>query len=238
MADRLQAIGPASASECVEKGTNELSLVKDISIAFTLSNNVRRREGSVHKNKARAWTTSPSLTFRTDRDDEIVCGRAADVLQAMHLFRSGIGDPSGPKVVRVTIRGKLDTTLPNEHEFGMEMLVCRMRHLARQQRRFVYFHDLAGWQLTVKNGTGYCPSTRPLNEQLIERVSGRVKQRRLLRRIRLGICHRAAQGSQRRQQKRKITSCHRANRIAGVSSGVGPSDSEQPHVACSSGTVP
>jgi len=82
------------------------------------------------------------LRFRTNRDYEVVCGRAADVLQAMHLFRCGIGDPSGPKIVRVAIRRKLDTTLPNEHELGMEMLVCRMRHLARQQRGFVYFHDL------------------------------------------------------------------------------------------------
>ena len=130
MADRLQAIGLASASECVEKGTNELSLVKAITIVFTLSNNVRRREGSVHKNKARAWTSLPSLTFCTDGDDEIVCGRAADVLQTVHLFGSGIGDPSGPKLLRVTICRELDTTLANEHEFGMEMLVCRMRHLA------------------------------------------------------------------------------------------------------------
>ena len=73
----------------------------------------------------------PALSFCTDRDHEIVCGRAADVLQAVHLLGRGIGDPSGPKIVRVAIRRKLDTTLPNQHELGMEMLVCRMRHLAR-----------------------------------------------------------------------------------------------------------
>jgi hypothetical protein len=78
-----------------------------------------------------AQTGLSSLTFCTDCDDEVVYGPATDVLQTVHLFGRGIGDPSGPKIVRVAIRCKLDATLPNQHELGMEMLVCRMRHLAR-----------------------------------------------------------------------------------------------------------
>jgi hypothetical protein len=78
-----------------------------------------------------ARTELPSLTFCADRDDEVAYGRAADVFQAVHLLGSGIGDPARPKILRHTIRYKLDATLANEHELGMEMLVCRVRHLAR-----------------------------------------------------------------------------------------------------------
>jgi hypothetical protein len=87
------------------------------------------------------------------RDDEVVRGHVADVLQAMQNGGRCEDHASGLNDAALPVADDLELAVADKEELGVGVAVGRMRHLTRWQGRFMDFDELAGGEVAVKNGT-------------------------------------------------------------------------------------
>src|SRR5207302_7615835 len=92
------------------------------------------------------WLRLALFVLDSHGDDEIVCGRRAYVLEAVHHVGGGEDDSAWTDGLGLAVIDELEIAFADEKELGVAVLVRRMGHLAGGEGRLVDFDELASWQ--------------------------------------------------------------------------------------------
>ena len=90
----------------------------------------------------------------SDGDDEVVGGGGAGVAEAVEFAGGGVGDSAGAEVFGLAFEDELEGAFADEHEFGMDVAVGGVGHLAGEEGGFVEFDDFAGGEAAAEDGAG------------------------------------------------------------------------------------
>ena len=86
-----------------------------------------------------------------DGDDEVAGSGGAYVFEAVHDVGGSEDDSAGADGFGLAVVDELDVAFADEDEFGVAVLVGRMRHLSRGKRGLVDFDELAGGEGSGEN---------------------------------------------------------------------------------------
>jgi hypothetical protein len=93
--------------------------------------------------------------FAADGDDEVVGGGFADVFESVEGVGGGEEDAAGADAFELAVVVELDGALADHDEFGVDVTVGRVGHVAGEEGGLVELDGLAGGENAAGDGAGF-----------------------------------------------------------------------------------